>query len=113
MDLDFAAYKQGKPFAKVFNGSQPIPRRRPILFKPLTDMHPTDLDKIVKKLRHSTWRRKENHDKQLQFVLNKERYQQNATWQAEYDRLTSQNAAIPGLQSQMNDRLDNLRNVLL
>ena len=36
MDLDLAAYKQGKPFAKVFNGSQPIPRRRPILFKPLT-----------------------------------------------------------------------------
>ena len=46
-------------------------------------------------------------------MLNKERYQQNETWQAEYDRLTSQNAAIPGLQSQMNDRLDNLRNVLL
>ena len=113
MDLDLAAYKQGTPFRKVFNDSQPIPRRRPILFKPLTDMHPTDLDKIVKKLRHSTWRRKENHDKQLQFVLNKERYQQNETWQAEYDRLTSQNAAIPGLQSQIKDRLDNLRNVLL
>ena len=46
---------------------------------------------------------KEAHDKQLQFILNKERYQQNQTWQAEHDRLVSQNAAIPGLHNQINE----------
>ena len=56
---------------------------------------------------------KENHNKQLQFILNKEKYQQNQIWQTEYDRLSSQNIAIPGLQNQINDRLDALRNVLL
>ena len=113
MNLDLAAYKlrQGN-FAKIFNESQPIPRKKPLMFKPF-EMHPTDLDKFVKRLRYSTWRRKENHDKQLQFILNKEKYQQNQTWQAEYDRLSSQNTALPGLQNQINDRLDSLRNVLL
>ena len=113
MDLELAAYKQGKQFPKVFNDSQPIPRRRPLMFQPLMHMHPTDLQKVVTKLRHSSWRRKEAHDKQLQFILNKERYAQNATWQAEHDRLLSQTTALPGLQSQINDRLDTLRNVLL
>ena len=34
MDLDLAAYKQGKQFAKIFNESQPIQRKKPLMFKP-------------------------------------------------------------------------------
>ena len=113
MDLELAAYKQGKPFA-VFNaGPQPIPRRRPMMFKPLIDSTATDLDKIVKRLRHSSWRRQENHNKQLQMFLNRERYQQNQTWQAEHDRLLSEQAVAPGLQQQVNERLGVLKNLLI
>ena len=52
MNLDLAAYKlrQGN-FAKIFNESQPIPRKKPLMFKPF-EMHPTDLDKFVKRLRY-------------------------------------------------------------
>ena len=113
MDLELAAYKQGKPFA-VFNaGPQPIPRRRPMMFKPLIDSTATDLDKIVKRLRYSSWRRQENHNKQLQMFLNRERYQQNQTWQAEHDRLLSEQAMAPGLQQQVNERLGVLKNLLI
>jgi len=113
MDLELAAYKQGKPFAKFNDGPQPIPRRRPIMFRPLVDGTATDLDKIVKRLRHSSWRRQENHNKQLQMFLNRERFQQNATWQAEHDRLLSSTVIAPGLQAQVNERIEALRNLLI
>ena len=65
MDLELAAYKRGKPsFAKFCDGPEPIPRRRPAFFMPLIDGQPTDLEKVVKRLRHSTWRRQESHNKQ-------------------------------------------------
>ena len=45
MDLELAAYKRGKSFAKFNDGPQPIPRRRPAFFMPLIDGQPTDLEK--------------------------------------------------------------------
>ena len=112
MDLELAAYKRGKSYAKFNDGPQPIPRRRPAFFMPLIDGQPTDLDKIVKRLRHSTWRRQENHNKQLQMFVNRENYAQNQTWQSEHDRLMSQQAA-PGLQPFVNQRLDTLKTLII
>ena len=78
----------------------------------LIDGQPTDLDKIVKRLRHSTWRRQENHNKQLQMFVNRENYAQNQTWQSEHDRLMAQQAA-PGLQPFVNQRLETLKSLII
>ena len=40
-----------------------------------------------KALRNSAYTRFENHNKQLQHFLDRNRFQQNETWRAEYDRL--------------------------
>ena len=61
---------------------------------------------IAKRLRQSTWRRAESHNKQLQHFLDRERYQQNASWQSEYDRLRS--TYTPGLQPYVDDRMQAL-----
>jgi hypothetical protein len=112
MDLQLAAYKQGKTFAKFNEGPQPIPKRRPAFFMPLHDGSNTDLDKIVKRLRHSTWKRQESHNKQLQHFINRENYSQNQTWQNEHDRLASVETA-PGLQPFVNQRLDALKSLMI
>jgi hypothetical protein len=111
MDLQLAAYKQGKAFASFNEGPQPIPKRRPAFFMPLHRTN-TDLDKIVKRLRYSTWRRQESHNKQLQHFINRENYSQNQTWQNEHDRLASVGTA-PGLQPFVNQRLDALKSLMI
>ena len=113
MDLEIAAYKRGKPFAKFSDGPQPVPRRRPAFFMPLIDRQPTDLDKVVKRLRHSTWRRQESHNKQLQHFINRENYAQNQTWQAEHDRLLGSTDVPTGLQPFVNQRLESLKNMMI
>ena len=70
------------------------------------------LDLITKQLRDSTWRRHESHNKQLQHFLDRDRYQMNATWQSEYDRLVSQTAA-PGLQPFVNTRIEQLKDLIV
>ena len=112
MDLQLAAYKRGKPFAKFNDGPQPLPRRRPAFFVPLIDAQPTDLAKRIKRLRHATWRRAESHNKQLQHFLNREKFAQNQTWQAEHDRLMASETA-PGLQPFVNQRLDALKTLMI
>ena len=112
MDLQIAAYKMGKPFAKFNEGPQPVPSRRPILYMPLIDGTATDLDKVVKRLRHSTWRRAESHNKQLHQFLNREKFQQNQTWQNEHDRLMASETA-PGLQPFVNQRIDALKTLMI
>ena len=113
MDLEIAAYKRGNHFAKFNDGPQPVPRRRPAFFMPLIDRQPTDLDKFVKKLRHSTWRRQESHNKQLQHFINRENYIQNQTWQAEHDRLLGSTDVPAGLQPFVNQRLESLKNMMI
>ena len=71
----------------------------------------TGLDLITKQLRDSTWRRQESHDKQLKHFLDRDRYQRNATWQGEYDRLASQPAAA--LQPFIDSRLEQLKDLLV
>ena len=71
----------------------------------------TGLDLITKQLRDSTWRRQESHDKQLKHFLDRDRFQRNATWQGEYDRLASQPAAT--LQPFVDARLEELKDLLV
>ncbi len=87
MDLQLAAFK-----AKKFQFRDPpvslkemFPRKR---IKMLPDSRGT-LDIIAKQLRDSTWRRAESQQKQLQYHLDREKYNQVKTWQQEYDNLKS------------------------
>ena len=68
------------------------------------------LDLLTKQLRDSTWRRHESHEKQLKHFLDRDRFQRNATWQGEYDRLSSQ--MIPG-QPLITARLEELKDLLV
>jgi len=47
----------------------------------------------------------------MQYFLDRERFQKNQQWQAEYDQLKS--AHVPGVQPFIDDRLDKLRDVIL
>ena len=71
----------------------------------------TGMDLITRQLRDSTWRRQESHDKQLKHFLDRDRYQRNATWQGEYDRLASQ--PTPALQPFLDARLEQLKDLLV
>ena len=71
----------------------------------------TGLDLITKQLRDSTRRRQESHDRQLKHFLDKDRFQRNATWQSEYDRLASQPAAA--LQPFVDASLEELKDLLV
>ena len=70
------------------------------------------MDLITKQLRDSTWRRHESHNKQLQHFMDRDRYQRNATWQAEYDRLASR-PADPNLQPFVNTRIEQLKDLIV
>ena len=113
MDLQLAAYKADR--FKFIDPSppQPVLKGRPSpLFIPLRS-RATDLDRIAKRMRHSTWRRQESHNKQLQHFLDRERYAQNQTWQGEYDRLVSRSVVGAGLQPLVDARLEALKTLLL
>ena len=69
------------------------------------------MDLITKQLRDSTWRRHEAHEKQLKHFLDRDRFQRNATWQGEYDRLTSQQTAA--MQPFLHDRIEQLKYLLV
>ena len=113
MDLQLAAYKADR--FKFIAPSPPQPvlgGRPPTMFTPLRSRG-TDLDRIAKRMRHSTWRRQESHNKQLQHFLDRERYQQNQTWQGEYDRLASRSAAGVALQPFVDARLEALKTLMV
>ena len=101
MDLNLAAYKEHK-----FKYADPKPRLRELFMrKRITSLKedPNRYSEIAKRMRHDTWRRAESHNKQLQHFLDRERFQQNQTWQSEYDRLRTTYA--PGLQPHVDDRM--------
>ena len=107
MDLQLAEYKAGK---QMFFDPKPMrtlfPRRR----MQTQAQSQTALDLIAKQMRDSTWRRHESHEKQLKHFLDRERFQQNQTWQGEYDRLAA--VPAPGLQPFVNARLETLKSLL-
>ena len=98
MDLQLAAYKAKKRgyVSKRF-GENPIPAKRATV----TMANTRKYNEMLKKLRHSTWLRQEGHDKQLALLVNRRKFQNNATWQAEYDRLASQPGAPDGRLDQL------------
>ena len=109
MDLQLAEYKAGK-----YQFQDPVTANRALFKRPRIMAYAqsrTGLDLITKQLRDSTWRRHESHNKQLKHFLDRERYQQNATWQGEYDRLAS--VPAPGLQPFVDARLDTLKSLLV
>ena len=108
MDLQLAEYKADK---QMFVDPKPpiqnlFPRRR---IQTLAQSR-TTLDIVAKQMRDATWRRHESHEKQLKYFLDRERFQQNQTWQAEYDRLAA--VPAPGLQPFVNARLETLKSLL-
>ena len=109
IDLQLAEYKAGRPFSVEGTPNHELFRRPRIMAYAQSR---TGLDLITKQLRDSTWRRHEHHEKQLKHFLDRDRFQQNATWQSEYDRLASQ--PNPVLHPHfLNARLEELRNLLV
>lgn len=88
IDIALAQYKRDRQMAPEFRA----PDGNPILKKEAvvrSAVRNKTFDKLMRRLRHGAHKRHENHTKQVQFLLNRDRYQQNQTWLAEYDRLTS------------------------
>ena len=72
---------------------------------------PARLDAIAKRARASTWRRMEGHNKQVQHFLDRDRFQQNATWRAEFERLSA--IPPPQLQPHVAERMEALKEVIV
>ena len=111
MDLQLAAYKaqkRGYHDPRPWDGN-PIAKKMPVVE---TAARTRVFNSMAKKFRHSAWRRQENHNKQLALFLNRERFQQNQTWQGEIDRLAS-TATAPGLQPFVDARLEQLKTLLI
>ena len=109
MDLQLAEYKACK-----FQFQDPVAANRAIFKRPRIMAYAQSrngLDLITKQLRDSTWRRHESHNKQLKHFLDRERYQQNVTWQGEYDRLAA--IPTPALQPFIDARLETLKTLLI
>ncbi len=109
MDLQLAEYKAGKQM--FVDPKPPIQNLFPRHRVKTQAQRRTELDIIAKQMRDTTWRRHESHEKQLKHFLDRERFHQNATWQAEYDRLAS--VPAPGMQPFVNARLETLKSLLL
>ena len=107
MDLQLAAFAAGQ---RVYNTSRPtplnqlFPRKR---FQTLLQ-DTRDLSQVMNRARHEQHRTREAHNKQVEMYLARGRFQQNATWQAEYDRLQSAAMKTPMMQK----RLENLATVM-
>ena len=105
IDLELAKFtkKQGKrpPQPEMF------PRRQ--LYTAMQKRG--EIDRIAEALGHSSWRTQESHNKQLQMFLDRGKFQQQATWQAEYDRLNAvPNSAV--MQPYIDARLLALKDML-
>ena len=108
IDLQLAAHKQQiRPATSPAWNSQLFRRPRIQGYSKTRN----GMDLITKQLRDSTWRRHEAHEKQLKHFLDRDRFQRNATWQGEYDRLTSQQTAA--MQPFLHDRIEQLKDLLV
>ena len=92
IDLALAQYKRDRKMAPEFRAPDgyPILKKEAIVRSAVRNK---TFDKLMRQLRHDAHKRHENHTKQVQFLLDRNRYQQNQTWLAEYDRLTSDMSA--------------------
>lgn len=90
LDLELAQYKLMKFPERVTKAR--FPARQPVH---MSMRHRSDLDAIVSRMRHDTWRRSEQFNKQLQHFIDRKRFQQNQTWQMEADRLKDYYSRFP------------------
>jgi hypothetical protein len=112
IDLELAAYKAGK--RPMQSAQSNIKDHNKLFTRRRIDTYAqsrTQLDLITTQLRHSTWKRQEQYEKQLKHFLDRDRYQYNSTRQAEYDRLISDTTSI-AFQPHVNERLRELKNFL-
>ena len=116
LDLELAEYKRMKFTARV---TEPrFPAKQPVR---MSLRHRSDLEDIVKRMRHDTWRRSENFNKQLQHFIDRKRFQQNETWQIEADRLKAfeigNPVGVPGYSAAhvnaIDERLDQLKRLII
>ena len=71
------------------------------------------LYQMTKALREDTYQKKEHYDKQLTHFMNKARFQQHQSWQAEFDRLRSSHVAAGApADAAYKNRLEDLRQKL-
>ena len=107
MDLQLAAYAAGK---EAYNTSRPtpinqlVPRKR---FQTLMQDN-RQLTQVMNRARHEQHKTREAHNRQVEMYLARERFQQNATWRSEYDRLQAADFKTPMMQK----RLENLASVM-
>ena len=111
LDLELAEYKKMTFPARVTE--MRFPEKQPVR---MSLRHRSDLEAIVRRMRHDTWRRSENFNKQVQHFIDRKRFQQNETWQIEADRLKSYYNAnpvgAPGHSAAHIDAIDERRDLL-
>ena len=105
IDLKLAAYTTSKPTPTV---KEIFARKR---VHALSGNDSRARLELLAKIRQSTWRRHEHQNKQMQYFQDRERFQKNQTWQAEYDQLKS--AYVPGLEPFIDDRVDKLKDMIV
>ena len=107
LDIDIALYARSrKSYGE--DASRPVPRmkQRRTSITPLNRQTP--IDQIAKHMRYTAHKRHEQHNKQVQMLLNQRKFAQNATWQSEYDRLRGSNILSAEDQKRIDARLDDL-----
>jgi len=107
IDIDIALYARNrKRYGE--DAPRPVPRikQRRISTTPLSRQTP--IDQIAKHMRYTAYKRNEQHNKQVQMLLNQRKFAQNATWQSEYDRLRGSNILSAEDQQRIDARLDDL-----
>ena len=107
LDLDIVMFaKNHKAFGEDKREGVPSFGRKRVGVTPLT--RTTPIDQIAKHMRYTAYKRHEQHNRQVQMLLNQRRFAQNETWRAEYDRLRGSNILSAEDQIRIDGRLDDL-----
>ena len=107
LDIDIAMFnKSRKTYGETARKSQPTFKRPRVGVTPLTRQTP--IDQIAKHLRYTAYKRHEQHNKQVQMLLDQRRFAQNETWRTEYDRLRGSRTLSAEDQQRIDGRIDDL-----
>ena len=109
LDLDIVLFaKNRKQFGEDKTQAVPQFKRNRVGVTPLS--RSTPLDQIAKHMRYTAYKRHEQHNQQVQMLLNQRRFAQNETWRAEYDRLRGSNILNAEDQMRIDGRINDLLN---
>ena len=108
LDIDIAMYARNqKSYGQdAVDTSSRTQKRRRVSITPLSRQTP--IDQIAKHMRYTAYKRQEQHNKQVQMLLNQRRFAQNETWRSEYDRLRGSGSLSAEDQQRVDARLDQL-----